>query len=201
MAIKALIFDIGNVLIDWQPKQLVDDIIPDKSEAEFFFEQVIPLQWVLNFDRGWTWAEAVADVRHRHPDYGDIIVEFQNRWMETIQGPIQGTVEIMQQAKANGTPVFGLSNFGAENFDNTLATYPFLHDFDDLIVSAHVGLIKPDPAIYKLAIERFNLVPEDSLFIDDRHENIKAAEALGIAGHLFTAPVPLRDMLEYEGVI
>jgi len=152
MTINTVIFDIGNVLIDWQPKRLVDDILPIPEKAQFFFNNVIPHEWVLNFDRGWTWEEAIKDVCIRHPDYEDII-----------------------------------------NI--------FLNDFDDIIVSARVGLIKPDPAIYKLAIDQFKIIPEETIFIDDRVENIDAAISLGINGYLFKNAELLHEEIEALSLI
>ena len=189
------LFDIGNVLIDWNPRHLLRELIPDAGELDFFLTEVCPQSWNEEQDRGRPWTEALAEASARHPDYREIIHLYFERWMETVAGPIDGTVQLLKSLQEKGYPTYALSNFSVETFEQVERVYPFLASFDGRVVSGYERVIKPDPAIFHLAIDRFGLAPAQTLFIDDHPPNIEAARQLGFQTHLFDQPEALRKQL------
>lgn len=201
MSSQTFLFDIGNVLIDWNPRHLFNDLFPDPEELDFFLTEVCPQSWNEEQDRGRPWAEGLAEASARHPDYRDVIHLYFDRWLETVAGPIEETVALLDRLQEKGYPTYALSNFSWETFEQVEIVYPFLKSFDGRVVSGYEGLIKPDPAIFHLAIERFGLEPAETLFIDDNKANIEAAERLGFQTHLFTKPESLARQLKEGGLI
>lgn len=200
MTATHFLFDIGNVLIDWNPAHLFSKIFADDEERDFFLTEVCPQEWNVEQDRGRSWADGIAEAKSRHPEYESHIQTYWDRWIETINGPIQETVEMKRNLRAAGYPVYALSNYARETFALTEEKYPFLKEFDDRIISAHEGLIKPDPAIFLLAEERFNLPRETTLFIDDSEANIASARELGFMTHHFNEPSALKTHLRDLGI-
>ncbi len=196
---KAFLFDIGNVLLTWTPEPLVRDMFDTPEAAALFRAEAMPDERILHMDRGASWAEILAEIAEDAPAHLPKAEEYYARWIETVRGPIDEIVDLRDQLRAAGYPVYALSNFGAETFDVARAKYPLMDRFDGLVVSAHVGRVKPEPEIYQIAIERFGLVPAETLFIDDLAKNIAAAEALGIRTHHFTDPARLLAQAEAEG--
>lgn len=194
------LFDIGNVLIDWNPAHLFSQIFDDEQELEFFLTEVCPQSWNVEQDRGRSWLDGIEEAKSRHPAYSKAIDTYWERWLETVNGPIQETVDILLWLRSEGYPVFALSNYARETFAMTEEKYPFLKEFDGRIISAHEGLIKPDPAIFLLAEERFNLPRETTLFIDDSKANIDSAGALGFLTHHFNEPSRLKTHLRELGI-
>ena len=185
-AIKAIIFDIGNVLITWDPKHLYKKLITDEEELNWFCEHVVTLDWHTSHDAGLSMDEGIKNLTSKHPKYADEIAAFQPRWPETIGGTIDGMLELMQHFSAQDMPMFAITNYSAEKYPEFEQDFPFAEHFKDVVVSGREGIVKPAPAIYELAIERFGITPEETLFIDDRAENIHAAAKYGIKGHVFT---------------
>ncbi|HAE00781.1 MAG TPA: hypothetical protein DCL95_01610 [Rhodospirillaceae bacterium] len=201
MSIKYFLFDIGNVLVDWNPDHLLTKLLPDAAAIQDFRENAVTQDRILAMDRGQTWEDQLAEIASDCPRHLVTARAYRDRWVETVSGPIQGTVDIMTRLKAAGYPIYALSNFGAENFEATATVYPFLDDFDGRVVSGYEGVIKPDPAIYDLVVQRFSVDPAQTLFIDDRPENIAAAQVCGFQGHLFTDPDTLAQYLAEAGIL
>ena len=204
-SIDAMVFDIGNVLIEWDPRHLYrkvftrDDAAPDEERMTWFLAEVCTSHWNQQQDLGRTIAEAEAEVIARHPDLADAIRCYYSRFQEMIPDAIHGTVEVMRTLKAAGLPVHGLTNFSAETFVLTCERFPFLTGFDTVVVSGTERVMKPDPRIYQILIERAGLDPRRTAFTDDSPANIEAARALGFHAHLFEGADGLRDWLRDLG--
>lgn len=195
MKTETFLFDIGNVLIDWTPDNLLRQLLPDENAIRAFREEAVTEERILDMDRGEDWDTQLATLEQEAPQHLSTAIAYRDRWVETISGPIQETVDLMLALKAKGYPIYALSNYGIENFEKTVPVYPFLDAFHGRVVSGYEGLVKPDPAIYDLAITRFDLDPETTLFIDDRAENTDAARAKGFQTHTFQAPARLTQAL------
>lgn len=184
--ISAIIFDIGNVLIRWDPKNLYKKLITDQQELDWFCREVVTLDWHTHHDAGLSMQEGIKNLTAQYPDYADEIAAFDTRWAETIGDVIGGMQELMQKLEAQNLPMFAITNYSAEKYPEFERDYPFAAYFKDVLVSGREGIVKPAPEIYELAIKRFGIIPEQTLFIDDRAENIHAAAKFGIQGHIFT---------------
>lgn len=204
-AIDAVVFDVGNVLIEWDPRQLYrrvfthDDGTPDEAKVAWFLAEVCPPEWNIEQDRGRSIADAEAEALGRHPDMGPAIRSFYGRFQTMIPGPIPGTVAILEALKSAAFPVHGLTNFGAETFPMARSRFGFLNAFDIVVVSGEEGVIKPDPRIYEILIERAGLSPARTAFVDDSPRNIEAAQKLGFHGHLFEGADGFRGWLKGLG--
>lgn len=197
----AVLFDIGNVFVTWDPRLLYRNLIPDDDELNMFLDTVVTLEWHSEHDRGRTFADGVQVLSQQFPEYKDLIKQFDTRWPETIGGLIQGTVDIMFELIERGTNVYGLTNFSAEKWPDFCREYGFTDHLEGVVVSGEEKLIKPDPRIFELAMSRFNLDPECTVYVDDRLENVQAAEQLGMIGHQFTDPSKLRHHLVSVGLL
>lgn len=196
---KAYLFDIGNVLLGWTPMPLIHDLLPDPRDAARFREEAMPMERIGRMDRGASWDEILAEIEADAPQHLRAARAYKKRWIETITHVIDPIVALRDRLREAGKPVYALSNFGAETFEEARAVYPLMERFDGMVVSAHVGYIKPEPEIYQIAIERFDLDPAETIFIDDLKVNIDAARARGFQGHHFTGPQGLLDRAEAEG--
>lgn len=197
----AVLFDIGNVFVEWDPRFLYQKLISDDDELDHFLSEVVTLDWHSEHDRGRPFAEGVADLSRQFPEYEDLIQAYDARWGETIGGVIQGTVDVMTDLLERGIRIYGLTNFSAEKWPAFCRKYEFTDFFEGVVVSGEEKLIKPDPRIYHTAIARFHLDPEATVYVDDRRENVLAAEQLDMIGHQFTAPGVLRDAFEKIGLL
>lgn len=196
-----VLFDIGNVFVHWDPRNLYQKLIPDAGELEHFLSEIVTLEWHSEHDRGRPFAEGTAELAQKFPEHADLILAFNERWPETIGDVIHGTVDIMMELQERGTPVYGLTNFSHEKWPDFCRTHAFTDHFDGVVVSGEEKLIKPDPRIYHTAISRFELEPERTIYIDDRLENVQAAEQLHMHGHHFKDPAPLRLHLQEIGLL
>lgn len=196
-----IVFDIGNVLLHWDPKALYRKIFDSEEEVDWFLTQVCPPSWNLEQDKGRSFEDAVVEATRRHPDHADAIAAYHLRWPETLTHVIDATVAIVEDLDARGTPLFAITNWNQDKFRETQARYDFLNRFRDIVVSGDERLVKPDPAIYHVLLERNGLEASSCLFIDDSPKNVAGAEAVGMAGHHFTTPEALRARLEAEGVL
>ena len=196
--IDNVIFDIGNVLIRWEPAKLYRQFFADDAAMHAFFVRTGLLARNIELDRGEPFATGLADLSRQHPDVADHLYAFDTRWHEMLDGEIPETVAMLKALRAARVPNYAITNFSREKFNIALEMYPYLGDFDDIVVSADVKLVKPDPAIFRVLLDRRRLDPARSLFIDDVAENIAAAKTLGLVTHHFSVPAALRrDMLEY----
>jgi 2-haloacid dehalogenase len=196
-----IIFDIGMVLIAWDPRNLYRKIFADEQKMEWFLAHITTGEWNLEQDRGRTFGDAVKLLQAQHPQYTDEIAAYDTRWSEMIPGAITGTVDILEALHKNQTPLYAITNWNQEKFNQTKLNFPFLNLFKDIVVSGDEKLIKPDPKIYEICLKRNNLKAEDCLFIDDSLKNVKGAEAVGMKAHHFTTPENLKAELKRLGVL
>lgn len=202
MAPKAIIFDLGNVLIDWNPAYVFEKVIEDEERRKYFFANICTSDWNEEQDAGRLIAEATAELAAKHPEWKTEIEAYYGRWTEMLGGPIDGTVELFRQMKATGRYQFyALTNWSAELFPIALERYEFLHWFDGRVVSGEEKMRKPAPEFYKVLLDRYGLQPEETLFIDDNLRNIKAAEAMGIPSIRFESPEQLEKELKEKGIL
>lgn len=196
-----VVFDLGAVLIDWNPRYLFRQLIDDPDEIERFLAEVTTAAWNHEQDRGRSWADAVAELVAVHPEHADLIRAYHERWTEMLGGPIQETVNILAELRDAGVALYALSNWSAETFPVALERYPFLAWFKGIVVSGEVGAAKPEPAVYEALIERHGVVPAESVFIDDQAANVEAARRLGFRGIRFTDATSLRTELAAIGLL
>lgn len=199
--IKNVIFDVGRVLFHWDLRHLFEKLIADRDELDWFLENVVTTQWHFEHDAGRTLADMTAERISLFPQYEDLIKAYAHRFNETIPGQVGGSLEIVEALAAQDIPIFAITNFGDEFWSGFRPTQPIFDHFTDIIVSGREKLVKPDPAIYALAIDRFTIKAEESIFIDDMQANIDAAKLSGMQGHLFKNADILRTELEGLGLL
>ncbi len=184
-----VVFDIGNVLLVWNPRRLYRNIFSTESEVEYFLTRVLPPEWNLEQDRGRPWSEAETLQIAQFPQYAAEIRAWRARWIEMIPDAIHGTVAILEALKAQGIPLYAITNFASDTLQEAKSRYAFLaNSFIDMVVSGDEKLLKPDPAIYQVLLDRQKLGAEDCVFIDDSQANVDAAAALGFHALHFTTP-------------
>ncbi|MBN8999955.1 MAG: HAD family phosphatase [Rhizobiales bacterium] len=198
--IRHVVFDIGNVLIRWDPDLLYSRLIPDESERSRFFEDVGIHEWNLEQDRGRGWSEAEDAVIAQMPHYEEQIRAWRRHWHEMVPGPIDETVEILDALIARGIDVTALTNFADDTFAEAVERFPYLGRFRGVTVSARVRLVKPDLAIYRHHAESHDLDPAAILFFDDMPANIAAARAAGWNAERFVDPATMRADLARYGI-
>jgi 2-haloacid dehalogenase len=188
--IKAIVFDIGGVLLDWNPRHLYTELFDGDDEAmERFLADVCSPAWNLSLDAGRPFAEGVAELCWRFPQQAALITAYDLRWEDMVRGAFEDTVDLARELKANGFPLYALTNFSCEKMALVRPRYDFFTLFDAMVVSGEIGIVKPDPAIYRHLLERFDLVADETLFIDDSAVNVAAAAAAGLrATHSQSAP-------------
>ncbi|HXV73953.1 MAG TPA: HAD family phosphatase [Sphingomonadales bacterium] len=192
----AVIFDVGRVLIHWDPRFLYKKLITDPEELEWFLREVVNFEWHHEHDRGLPFAAGLAQRALAFPEYRGLIYAFRERWRETIPGEIAGSVEILRTLHGKGVPCFALTNYSAETWPELEAEFDWVRCFKDIVVSGREGLVKPEAPIYHLAKRRFGLQDGEGLFIDDKKVNVEAAVAAGFLGHHFTGAETLRAELK-----
>ena len=200
--IRAVVFDVGNVLVDWAPHYLYDKLIADDAERAAFLRDVVTPEWHFQHDAGRPFAETSAELSGRFPQHRDLIAAWGPRFLESIPRRIEGMTEIVADLAAAGVPLYSITNFSAEFWPPLLEREAALFaPFRDIVVSGVERLTKPGEAIFRLARQRFGLAVGEGLFIDDRLDNVAAAEANGFAGHHFVDAPTLRDQLREEGLL
>ena len=198
---QSVIFDVGRVLFDWDLRYLFAKLIADKDELEWFVTNVVTPGWHFQHDAGRPLAEMVPERKAEFPDHGPLIDAYATRFNETIPGPMPGSLELVERLDEAGVPLFAITNFGHEFWEGFRPTQPVFDRFRDIVVSGTEKLMKPDPAIYALAIERFGIDPAGALFIDDVAANIAGGESVGIAGHHFRGATELERDLVARGYL
>lgn len=201
MPLKAVVFDLGGVLIDWDPRYLYRKLLDDEAAVEEFLATVCTPAWNAEQDRGRPFAEGVAELVERHPVHAAAITAYHERWPEMLGGAVGGTVEVLAELRAVGVPVYALTNWSAETFGIARERFEFLEWFDGVLVSGEERMIKPDPAIFRLLLDRFGLDPGATFYIDDSPANVAAADRLGFDAVRFTSPAQLRRDLEARGLL
>jgi 2-haloacid dehalogenase len=197
----AVVFDLGGVLIDWNPRYLYRTLFDDEAEMEAFLSEVTTQEWNAQQDAGRPWAEAVEALVALHPGRRELIEAYWHRWPETLGGPIQGTVEILRELRARGVRTYALSNWSAETFPLARPRFPFLDWFDGILISGEAKLVKPDPRIFAHLLKKFGLEAGSTVFIDDSATNIHAASEAGLIAIRFTDPPDLRRELAELGLL
>lgn len=191
-----LLFDLGKVVVDWDPIRLYSQLFSDRSEAEWFCTDICNLAWHTEHDRGVPMAANAQPLIADFPEYESHISAWRTRWLDMFDGYVLGMPELIADLQSTGARLFGLSNLPAEVADETFDAFPLIRTFDDVVVSGEEKVVKPDPAIFQIALARMgNPDPGNVIFIDDREENIEAAAALGFEVHLFQTAEQLRAHL------
>ena len=197
MTINTIIFDLGNVLIDWNPKYVFDKMFQDEEKKKHFFENICTMEWNEAQDAGRSIKEATEELVALHPEWKEYIVAYYDQWINMLGGPIHDTVEIFRQLKESGKfKLYALTNWSAELFPYALELYEFLYWFDGRVVSGEEKMRKPSPEFYHLLLDRFDVKAEEALFIDDNFRNIQAAEKIGIHTIHFMSPQQLKEELQ-----
>jgi 2-haloacid dehalogenase len=197
-----VVFDLGGVLIDWDPRHLYRKLFAgDEAAVEHFLANVCTHEWNRSQDAGRSFAEGARLLKADHPDKAALIDAYCARFDEMMPGPIAGSVDILAELKALGTPLYCLTNFSAETYPATFERFEFLRWFEGILVSGEVGIIKPDPRIFELLIERFAMDPRRAVYIDDVEANVTAARPFGIHAIRFTTAAALRSELVELGLL
>lgn len=197
-----VVFDIGNVLVQWDPRHLYRSYFDgDEMLMEHFLSEVCTLEWNRELDRGLPWPEAIRSRIERFPDCEALIRAYDEFWMEMVPDSVPGTPGILADLKERGTPVYSITNFSDEKFEQTRKRFAFLDDIDHTIVSARVGLLKPEPEIYHLLCRTCGFDPQDAVFIDDSEANCDGAVRVGMHAHHFESAVRLRSELGRFGLL
>ncbi|GAB1309354.1 HAD family phosphatase [Urechidicola sp. KH5] len=201
--IDTIIFDLGGVLVDWDPMNLYKNVFDTQEEAKWFLDNVCTSEWNIEQDGGRLIKDAVALKIEEFPNYKSQIELFYERWEEMFEGTIEANVKLQQHLiKNTDFRVYALTNWSSEKWDKALELFPFFKDFEGVIVSGYEKMRKPHDEIYQLILDRFDISAENAIFIDDNPENVKAAKKNGLASVQFTGARPLKDLLsEYQIMI
>lgn len=196
-SVSAVVFDIGAVLVDWNPEYLYSKVIPDPEERRWFLSKVCTPEWNFEMDAGTSVSDGVAALAAEQPEHADLINVWWDRWSEMLGDEIPGTRGIAERIQQTGMPIYALTNWNAQTWELGLGKFPFLGEvFDGIVVSGREGVAKPDPRIFEILSSRYDLDPETTVFIDDSPRNVAAATALGYQSHLFTDAATLEAWLD-----
>ena len=200
-SINTIIFDLGGVLIDWNPRYVYRKVFKTEKEVEWFLENVATSEWNENQDAGYPLHKATEELIGRHPEWEPEIKAYYGRWLEMLGDQIHETVEILQQLKQTGKyKLYALTNWSAETFPHALERFEFFKMFEGVVVSGEEKMRKPSAEFYRVIIDRYHLDPSTTIFIDDSLRNVKGAEAVGITGIHFHNPSQLKDELQRLGI-
>ncbi len=200
MAVKAVVFDFGGVLIDWNPRYLYRKVFRDEAEMEYFLNNICTPEWNWRMDKDKTFAESVAELKAIHPEYAREIEMYDTRWEEMRGKVFEDSVEILKEVAAR-FPVYGLTNWSTEKFAVTRPKFDFFNIFKGIVVSGHEREAKPEEPIFHILLERYGLAAETTLFIDDSLPNIETAKRLGFQTIHFKSAPQLRKALEEKGIL
>jgi len=191
-----VVFDLGNVLLRWDPRFLYRNVFEgDEARMEWFLANICTNEWNIEQDKGRTFEEAVRVLAARHPDHAPHIHAYHERWHETLPGAVDGTVAILEELDAKGVPLYAITNFNGPKFRETQKRFDFLNRFRDIVVSGEVGMMKPDAEIYELFLARNGLKAAECLFVDDNRDNVAGAREVGLKAIHFTSAAALRPEL------
>jgi 2-haloacid dehalogenase len=200
--ITTFIFDLGGVLIDWNPRYVYQTVFDSEEKVEWFIQNICTLDWNEKQDAGYLIADAVEEKVAEFPEWEKEIRLYYDRWVEMLKGPIQETVDLFRELKETGRfKFYALTNWSGELFPVALEKYDFLQWFDGIVVSGDEKTRKPYPEIYQLLLQRYHVKAEEALFIDDNLRNVKAATELGIKSHQFIRADELRKDLKKKGLL
>lgn len=197
--VDTVVFDIGNVLIEWDPENLYSKLIPDPVERHRFLNEICTMDWNLQQDLGRSWEEAIDELTAIYPEHKDLIAAYSERWHEMVPGEVPGSVAILDELKIAGVPLYAITNFSSEKFTEAKSRFPFLaSSFRDTVVSAEERLLKPDRRIFEALLTRNNLEAGACVFIDDSVKNVEGAREAGLEAVHFTGADKLRaDLAEF----
>jgi len=199
---SVVIFDVGNVLFDWNPRFLYERLIEDDRALDAFLRDVATKEWHFQHDAGRPFAETSAELAALYPHHADLIAAWGPRFIEQLGDMLPGMRALVEELDARGVPLYAITNFSHEFWPPFRAREAAVFDrFRDIVVSGDELLTKPDPAIYHLALDRFGVAPAEAVFVDDRADNVAAADAVGIHGVLFTDADTLRVDLARYGLL
>jgi HAD superfamily hydrolase (TIGR01509 family) len=196
-----VVFDIGNVLIEWDPRHLYRRIFDTPEEIERFLSTICTSAWNLEFDRGKSFSAGIAELVVKHPEYEAAIRAFDERWDEMVPGLVPGTLALMERLEKRAVPLYAITNFSAEKYAAACVRFPFFDRFRGVIVSGRERLLKPDRVIFDLLVNRYNLRAADCLFIDDSMANVMGAKSAGMAAHHFRDAEGLETELAARGLV
>jgi 2-haloacid dehalogenase len=199
--IDTVVFDIGKVLIEWDPRHLYRDLIRDEAAMERFLAEVCTPEWNLEQDRGRPWAEGIALLSARFPDQAHLIQAFRSGWHRMVPGPVPGTMGLLDALHGRGVPLYAITNFAADTWEECLPRFSVLGHFRDVVVSGREGMLKPDAAIFRRLLDRNALQAGRCLFIDDSAANVRGAEAVGMRAHRFQDAATLEAELVTLGLL
>lgn len=199
--IRAVVFDIGRVMFEWQLSALFEKLIDDPAELEWFLTHVVTEEWHFEADRGASLAEMIPARKALFPDQADLIDAYATRFGETIPGPVPGTLELVRQLHEAGVPLFCLTNFGSEFFADFRKSQPIFDLFEDIVVSGDEKVAKPEPRIYEIVEQRSGCSGSQIFFTDDNISNIQAAQKRGWIAHHFTSAPDLAQKMGELGLI
>jgi 2-haloacid dehalogenase len=197
---EAVVFDIGGVLLDWNPDYLYDELIPDPVERRRFLTEVATPEWNRQQDAGRPWAEAVAELTASFPADAEWIAAYDTGWLRMVRGVIEPTVQLHADLRAAGVPTYALTNFSADKWQVALDNFPVLREFDGTVVSGVELTMKPDEKIYRILLERYRLDAASTFYTDDMPHNVEAARAVGLDAEVFTDADTLRTQLKARGL-
>ena len=198
---RTVVFDLGGVLIDWNPRYLYRKLIADEATMEDFLARVCTQDWNERQDAGRPFAEGVALLQARHPDKASLIAAYFERWPEMLGGAIPGTVDLLGRLRDRGTPLYALTNWSAETFPHARERFDFLNIFQGIVVSGEVGTLKPERDFFQILFDRHGIVPDEAVFIDDAPKNVAGARAAGMRAVHFTGPEALERELARMGLL
>ena len=194
-------FDLGGVLLDWDPRHLYRKLFDDEAEMDWFLSEVCTLEWHHAHDLGVSPEQTSPPLIAEHPEHAEMIWAWTQRTEEMLGGPIEGTVEILRALKDRNVPCYALTNMESWTYPARRERYPFLEWFDGTVVSGFEGVAKPDPRVFELLLDRFALDAASTLFIDDSPKNVMAARTVGMPAIEFESPERLRSQLEDAGLL
>jgi 2-haloacid dehalogenase len=199
--IDSVVFDVGGVLLDWDPEYLYRQMIADDDERRWFLTEVCSAEWNAAQDAGRNWADATSELAARFPAHTALITAYDEQWEEMVAGPLEESVEVLQDLREAAVPTFALTNFSAEKWIVAKNRWDFLNRFDGEVVSGVEGVTKPDPEIYRILLDRYGLDPSRTFYTDDLASNVEAARDLGFVAEVFVDASTLRRQLIDRGVL
>jgi len=202
MAVRYVLFDLGRVVLDWEPSRLYDKIFSDPDKRDHFLQNICTMEWHTRHDAGVSFEDNAAELIGKHPEYKNEILAWGGAWMEMFDGYVANTPQLMERLSTNGVPLYALSNMPAETKPMMDEHFPILTLFQHIVVSGEIGIVKPDPSIYFHTLKKMGSPPAHQvLFIDDSAKNIEAADELGFETHLFEGAGGLELRLKGAGLI
>lgn len=190
-----IIFDYGNVLVQWHPEKIFAEYFGDQVKAWWFLRHVADNDWRQRIDAGESYDGCVDELQRRHPEYSEAIALYRDKWAEMLTGEMPGMRELIGELKAAGRQLYGLTNWSMETFPTARERFTILQLIDRYVVSGQEHLVKPDPRLFRVLLDRYGLKAEECIFIDDNPDNVAAANGLGLHGIIFTGADNLRETL------